>query len=192
MHANSGVDPSRKNRWRISRPCANSHFNRERKNTILFFWRASQTAGAFSIYSTAWAPQAAAAYVSTSSSRLLQIRKNINIISTWSGNYARFKMYYLHFMCHLGWPFLWWSGMARMLMRRHHLRRNNDPSIKLHCTYASLKDESWPTRPNSSAQLVHVYNKITSVGSPTYLIGRPESYCKFPVFCQKIRICFQF
>ena len=37
MHANSGVDPSHKNRWRISRPCANSHLNRERKNTILFF-----------------------------------------------------------------------------------------------------------------------------------------------------------
>ena len=192
MHANSGVDPSHKNRWRISRPCANSHFNRERKNTILFFLACfSNCRSVFYLFNS----------MSSTSRRSIRI----HIIITFTTNKKKYQHHQhmirqlcqiqdvlLHFMCHLGWPFLWWSGMARMLMRRHHLRRNNDPSIKLHCTYASLKDESWPTRPNSSAQLVHVYNKITSVGSPTYLIGRPESYGKFPVFCQKIRICFQF
>jgi len=43
----------------------------------------------------------------------------------------------------------------------------------------SLKDETWPCyQAKLERTLVHVYNKISSVRSPTYLIGWPESYCK--------------
>ena len=44
----------------------------------------------------------------------------------------------------------------------------------------SLKDETWPCyQAKLERTLVHVFNKISSsVWSPTYLIGWPESYCR--------------
>ena len=52
----------------------------------------------------------------------------------------------LHFMCHLGWTFLWWSSMGGMLMHRNHLRdgshyrRNTDPSIILHSNLLMVRE----------------------------------------------------